>query len=398
MKTCGLDVHKDTIFCAIYNGKSYSEVKEFSTMTPDIREMGLYLQSEGVNRVVMESTSTYWIPVWDVLYEQEFELTLVNPYHVKQLPGRKSDVKDAQWLACLLHKGMIRGSFVPPPLIQELRTYSRLHSKLKQRQTRNLNNMDRILTSCGIRISSCLKKMNSKSVQKVILAILAGERSPDRLASLVYANRSNKASGKLRQALTGNIKAHHVLTLQIEKQEYDLHTQHLLECHVAMESLCKEHFAQELELLKTVPGVSTISAISIIAETGGDMGVFENSGKLSGWAGLRPRNDESAGKYKSRAITKGNKYLRAILVQCGWAAARTKKSFFQNVYRRLCMRKSSKKAVVAIARKLLVVSWYILQNKIPYNPQVVQIYDPEKLANRLKYHEKELVKIQKLLQ
>jgi transposase len=398
MKTCGLDVHKGTIFCAIYNGKSYSEVKEFSTMTPEIRKMGDYLRSEGVKRVAMESTATYWIPVWDILYEQEFDLMLVNPYLVKQMPGRKSDVKDAQWLACLLHKGMLRGSFVPPPLIQELRCYSRTYSKLKQRQTRNLNNMDRILTGCGIRISSCLEKMSSKSVQKVVLAIIAGERDADKLSKLVYANKVNKASGKLRQALTGTIKPHQVMVLKIEKQEYDLHTQHQEECLKEMHRICSEHFAQELALLKTIPGISSVSAMIILAEIGGDMSVFENSGKLSGWAGLRPRNDESAGKYKSRAITKGNKYLRAILAQCGWAASRTKGSFFKEFFNRLCMRKSSKKAVVALARKLLVVIWNVLHNKKPYNPQLVQIYDPIKLENRLKYYQKEMEKVQKLLQ
>ena len=397
MKTCGLDVHKDTIFCAIYNGKTYSEVKEFSTLTPEIRKLGDYLKSEGVKRVAMESTATYWIPVWDVLYEQDFELMLVNPYSIKQMPGRKSDVKDAQWIACLLHKGLLRGSFVPPPLIRELRSYSRTYSKLKQRQTRNLNTMDRILIGCGIRISSCVSKMNSKSAQNVISALIAGERDCERLAQLVYANKTNKSSGKLQQALTGTIKPHHIMALKMEKQAYDLHAQQLSECLLEMERICKEHFAKELDLLQTIPGISLVSAMTILAETGGDMSVFENSGQLTGWAGLRPRNDESAGKYKSRAITKGNKHLRAILVQVAWAASRAKKSFFKEKFSRLAMRKSSKKAAIAIARKLLVVVWNVLHKQIPYNPLVAHIYDPEKLTNRLKYHQREMEKIQKNL-
>jgi len=392
MKVCGLDVHKDTIFCAIYNGKSYSEVKEFSTLTPEIRILCDYLKSEGVKRVAMESTSTYWIPVWDILYQQGFELMLVNPFLIKQMPGRKSDVKDAQWIACLLHKGLLRGSFIPKPVIQELRTYTRSYTKLQAQKVRCLTQMDRILIRCGIRLSSCVSSLNTKSVINVINALIAGESDPDNLVKLVYGNRANKTSGKLKQALTGNLKPHYIVELSWKKQEYDLVEKQLWECLSRMESICREHYGNEMDLLQTIPGVSLVSAIILIAETGGDMKVFENSSKLTGWAGLRPRNDESAGKYKSTATTKGNKYLRTILVQIAWAAVRTKRSFFMEKFNRLAMRKSRKKALVAIARKILVVAWNVLQKKEAYNPVLIPVYDPEKLVNRLKYHQAELEK------
>jgi transposase len=161
MKTSGLDVHKDSIFCAIYDGKSYSAVKEFSTTSVSIRELGAYLQSENVQRVAMESTASYWVPIWDILYEMKFDVMLVNPLHIKQLPGRKSDAKDAQWIAELLYKNMLRGSLVPSPLIQELRTYTREYRNLVNQRTKVLTQMDRILVMCGIRLSSCISNIDS---------------------------------------------------------------------------------------------------------------------------------------------------------------------------------------------------------------------------------------------
>jgi hypothetical protein len=168
MKTSGLDVHKDSIFCAIYDGKSYSAVKEFTTTTDSIRSLGEYLKSEGVTKVAMESTSTYWIPVWDILYEMEFEMTLVNPLHIKQMPGRKSDAKDAQWIAELLHKNLLRGSLVPSPLIQELRTCTCEYRNLVNQWTKVLTQMDRILVMCGIRLSSRISNIDFKSFMQVV--------------------------------------------------------------------------------------------------------------------------------------------------------------------------------------------------------------------------------------
>jgi transposase len=396
MKTSGLDVHKDSIFCAIYNGQTYSEVKEFATMTNSIFSLGEYLLSEGVVRVAMESTSTYWVPVWDILLGMGFELTLVNPYLIKQMPGRKSDVKDAQWIACLLHKGMLKSSLIPNAIIQELRTYSRKYTRLQQQKTRSLQKMDRLMVMCGIRIGSCMSNLGTKSVMNVVEALIRGETDPLILEKLVYGNTANKRSGKLREALTGNMREHHRIQLSWEKEEYDMYERQLQQCLAQMTRICEQYYPEQLELLMTIPGISIVSAMIIIAETGADMSVFENSGKLTGWAGLRPRNDESAGKYKSTAITKGNKYLRAILVQIAWAAVRTKGSFFMEKFRRLAMRKSNKKALIAIARKLLVVVWNVLNAKETYNPLMIHIYDPLKVAAKIAWHQKEIERVNKL--
>jgi len=397
MKTCGLDVHKDTVFCAIYDGKDYSDVKEYDTTTPKIRQMGEYLRSEGVEKVAMESTSTYWVPVWDILLEQGFELMLVNPYLIKQMPGRKSDAKDAQWISCLLHKGMLRGSMIPSPVIQELRTYSRKYTRLQEQKTRSLQKMDRIMVMCGFRIGSCMSNLGTKSVMNIINALIDGKNDPVELSKLVYGNTANKKSGKLLESLTGNLKDHYRQQLVWEKEEYDLFEKQTGQCMVQMRQICDEHYRKELMMLTTIPGVSVISALIIIAETGGDMRVFENSGKLTGWAGLRPRNDESAGKYKSTATTKGNKYLRSIMVQVSWAASRIKNSWFNEKFTRLSIRKSRKKALIAIARKLLTVTWNVLYYKEHYNPKLVHVYDPIKVKAKVNYHQHEIERMRKLL-
>jgi transposase len=359
--------------------------------------MGEYIQSEGVTEVAMESTGIYWVAVWDLLLAMGFELTLVNPFLIKQMPGRKSDAKDAQWIAELLYKGMIRSSFVPPPLIQELRIYSRKYSKLQQQVTRVLVGMDNILIMCGIRASSCLSRLTTKSYLLLIEALIGGYTEPDYLVDLVYGNTKNKRSGKLKESLTGHVKEHHRKQLEWAKEEYDMYQKQIGDCLKEMKRICDEHFSLAVKLLKTLPGVSEKSAMMIIAETGGDMSVFANSGKITGWTGLRPRNDESAGKYKSTATTKGNKYLRSILVQCSWAASRMKGSYFKEKFHRLAMRKPRKKALICIARKLLVVIWNMLTYSEEYNPKLVAIYDPVKMKSRMAYHKKEYEKTAQLL-
>ena len=315
MKVSGLDVHKDTIFCAIYNGKTPGEVKEFSTLTASIREMGRYLQEAGAEKIAMESTGIYWIPVWNILEEMGFVLMLVNPYLIKQMPGRKSDVKDAQWIAMLLHKNLLRGSLILCKKIRELRTYSRKYIKLQRRMTSVLQEIERTLEMCNIRITSFVTNIESKSVLKVVKQLVQGEVSPDLLAQCIHGRIMNRHGKKIRQSLEGFIGEHHRFNLELLLSEYELLLHHSDRCEEEMYKLCSEHYPKELELLQTIPGIKRLAAMLIIAETGADMKAFENSGKFTGWTGLRPRNDESAGKFKSTAITKGNRYLCSLLVQ-----------------------------------------------------------------------------------
>ena len=335
MRVSGLDVHKDTIFCAVHNGKKPGEVKEYATLTTSIREMGVYLQGMGVKKIAMESTGIYWVPVWNILEEMGFTLILVNANLIKQMPGRKSDVKDAQWIAMLLQKNLLRGSLVPCDRIRELRTYSRKYVKLQQRMTTVLQTIERTLEMSNIRITSFVSRIESKSVLSVVRHIIHGETSPDRLTECIFGSIINKHGVKIRQSLEGVVCEHHRFMLEMNYEEYELLLSQSQRCEEQMDKLCAEYYSREMTLLETIPGIKRLAAMLIIAETGGDMNAFENSGKFTGWTGLRPRNDESAGKYKSTAITKGNRYLSAILVQVAWGAVRTKGSCFKEKFSRL---------------------------------------------------------------
>lgn len=398
-RACGLDVHKDTIFCGVYNGKAHCVVKEYSTFTCSIRSMGDYLITEGVEEIAMESTSIYWIPVWNILEEMGFKLMLVNPYLIKQMPGRKSDVKDAQWIAELLYKGLLRGSLVPDKEIRALRSYSRKYVKLQTRQTSILQEMELILEMCSIRFSSLVSNISSKSLLRIIKLIVQGETDPEVYIGSIHGRIVNThKKEKIMQSLTGFMTEHHRFLLGQSLEEYEILLSQSDNCLLKMEELCNLNYKKELGLLLTIPGISKISALIIIAETGADMRAFANSNKFSAWTGLRPRNDESAGKYKSTATTKGNRYIRSILVQIAWASTRIKGSYFKEKFTRLAMRKSRKKALIAIARKLGVLIWNVLYTQQPYNPQMQIVYEPGKLQAKMNYHQKEFIRLEKLFQ
>lgn len=335
MKVSGLDVHKDIIFCDIYDGIKRNKVQEFPTFTDNIREMGIMLQKQKVKRIAMESTSIYWIPVWNILEDMGFELMLVNPYLIKQMPGRKSDVKDAQWIATLLHKGLLRGSLVPDKQIRELRSYSRRYVKLQAMITSSFQQMERILEMCNIRITSLVSCNNSMSVKKVIQGIIERNDSVEELACHIHGRILNSKKEKVKKSLEGFIPEYHRFNLELVWQQYALYQEQLTSIEKMMKQICHKHYSEQMHLLQTIPGIKEQSAMQIIAETGNNMDAFENSGKITGWAGLRPKNDESAGKFKSTSITKGNKYLRRILVQCAWAASRTKGSYYKNKFEQL---------------------------------------------------------------
>ena len=361
--------------------------------------MGEELLSEEVDAIAMESTGMYWVPIWNILEEMGFQLILVNPYLIKQMPGRKSDVKDAQWIATLLHKGLLRSSLVPCKEIRELRTYGRRYVKLQQRQTSVLQDMERTIETCSIRITSFVSNISAKSVLKVIEQIVRGETSPEVLAGFIHNRIVNKHTKQnIKASLTGLITDQHKFILELALQEYELLISQINKYVLKMEELCTEHYKDEMKLLLTIPGISNISAMIVIAETGADMKAFENSGKFSGWTGLRPKNDESAGKYKSIATTKGNRFLRAVFVQIAWAASRTKGTYFKEKFNRLAMRKSRKKALIAFARKVGVLIWNVLYYKQEFNAQRLIAYDPGKLQAKLSYHQKEWDRLQHLLQ
>ena len=311
--------------------------------------------------------------------------------------GKYLQSEGVKRIAQLLYKGLLQGSLIPDERIRALRSYGRKYKKLQVKQTACVQEMDKILIMCNIRISTFVSNINSKSMIRVIESIISGEDNPEKLAELIHGRILSKGKNKIIASLKGFICEHHRDLLSLSLEEYKMYLHQEEECIKQMKKLSSEFYQHDIELLKTIPGVSDISAILILAETGGDMNAFEKSSKLSGWAGLRPRNDESAGKYKSRSITKGNQYLRTILVQTSWASIRVKGSYFKEKYQKLIVRKPYNKALIAISRKLLVVIWHILKDKKAFNPELLPVYDPIKLESKLRYHKKEFEKMQALL-
>ena len=366
----GLDVHKDSVFLCILHENGEKIQQKFGVLTEELELMRDLMLSEGVEECAMESTSIYWMPVWRVL-ERDFKLHLVNPYFIKQLPGRKSDVRDAEWIATCLIKRLISSSFVPEEKIQRLRQYNRRIFDLSSSISRNLVKLDACVQRCNIRISNYVSTVDSKGYRTVVKMLSQGITDPEVLVGELHGRTVNKHGREvLVGALTGVINDTDIDIISQLMEEIELLQRHKDEAQQKMTELCRQWFPQELENLQTIPGVKERSATSIIAETGTDMSKFQTPKHLVSWVGLRPRNEESAGKIKSRRIVHGNKFMRKTMIECTWAAPRTKGSFYSAFYQRQTIgrRKNKMKVQVAIARKLLTVVWHVLHDGCPYVP------------------------------
>ncbi len=359
----GLDIHKDSIYlCIMGHDEAIIFQKTYRVLTPELRQMCSDMVERGVTEAAMESTAVYWVPVWNELCES-MELKLVNPFFIKQLPGKKSDVKDAQWIAECLLKNLIRGSFVPEPAVQDMRKLNRRIIDLNEDMTYNTNKLDAALQRCGFRLSNYVTHIKGKSYQSVIKAIIAGQRDPEELVKLVHGRTVNKhGKDTIKAAVTGLFSDTDITILSQTKQMIVLIEKQIDECQKELTALCEKHFPEQYRRLQTIPGVKERAASAIIAETGVDMKMFATAAMLVGWCGLRPRNDVSNGRFKSRKITHGNKYLRLILIEIAWAASRTRNCFFSNFsYTQTVVKKKNKKKIqVAIARKILVAIWNML--------------------------------------
>ena len=368
-RVCGLDVHKDSVFLCIVDEKEEIVCqKKFGVLTPELEDMSKLLRDNEVEEVAMESTSIYWMPVWRIL-EPNFSLKLVNPYFIKQLPGKKSDVKDAEWIAVCLQKNLIRGSYVPEERIQQLRQYDRRIFDLNQETVRKQAKLDAALQRCNIRISNYVSSIDSKSYMKVVDLISEGTTDPEVLASCIHKRTVNRCGIQcIVDSLRGVISDVDMDVVRQLRDEIRLAQRHREECLKKMLEICEECYNTQLENLQTVPGICRRSATAIIAELGVNMSSFEDAAHLVSWCGLKPRNEESAGKIKSRKITHGNKYLRKTLVECAWAASRTRDCFFSRFCytQTVIRRKNAMKVKVAIARKMLTAVWFILHDNVKY--------------------------------
>ena len=365
---CGLDVHKDSVYLCILSEDGELIEKVFGVLTFQLHQMRDLLLAHHVEKVSMESTSVYWIPIWRIL-APHFHLQLVNPYFIKQLPGHKSDVADAQWIAECTMKNLISSSFVPPEDIQQLRQYDRRIFDLDEEIVRKLSKLDAVMQRCNIRLSNYVSNVDCKSYKDVVRKISEGVTDPEILIEVIHG-RIIKHHGRetILASLTGVVSQAEIDVLRQLREELDLAEEHKQECLERMLEICQEKYPDELRRLQTIPGVSERTATSLIAEIGTDMSKFETANHLAAWSGLRPRNDESNRKFKSRRITHGNVYLRKNIIQCAWAASRTKDCFFSRFsYHQTQVRKKNKmKVIVAVARKLLVAAWHVIHDKTDY--------------------------------
>ena len=365
---CGLDVHKDSVYLCILSEDGELIEKVFGVLTFQLHQMRDLLLAHHVEKVSMESTCVYWIPIWRIL-APHFHLQLVNPYFIKQLPGHKSDVADAQWIAECTMKNLISSSFVPPEDIQQLRQYDRRIFDLDEEIVRKLSKLDAVMQRCNIRLSNYVSNVDCKSYKDVVRKISEGVTDPEILIEVIHG-RIIKHHGRetILASLTGVVSQAEIDVLRQLREELDLAEEHKQECLERMLEICQEKYPDELRRLQTIPGVSERTATSLIAEIGTDMSKFETANHLAAWSGLRPRNDESNRKFKSRRITHGNVYLRKNIIQCAWSASRTKDCFFSRFsYHQTQVRKKNKmKVIVAVARKLLVAAWHVIHDKTDY--------------------------------
>jgi transposase len=339
-RCAGLDVHKDTVVAAIRLASSTepkSEVRTFSTTTPGLLALSDWLSEHGCTHVAMEATGVYWKPVWHILADSTFTLILTNPAHVKNVPGRKTDVADALWLADLLAHGLIRASFVPEPATQAMRGLLRTRKQLVREQASHSQRVRKVLEEANIKLASVLTDIMGLSGRAVLKALVEGETDPDQLIKLI--DRRVKASPEQRHAaLRGRVTGHHRFLLRLHLQQIDTLNDATAEIDQRVE-YDLDPFRAAVRLLCSIPGVSDLSAQVIVSEIGTDMTRFPTAGHLISRAGLCPRNDESAGKRRSRRLRKGAPWLKATLVQCAVSAAKKKASYLHAQYRRLRQRR-----------------------------------------------------------
>ena len=386
-RCAGLDVHKETVVACVRiveHGEVSRLVRPFATTTASLIELSEWLEENGCTHVAMEATGVYWKPVWQVLASDGLELVLANAAHVKNVPGRKTDVNDATWLAELLAHGLVRASFVPEPAIQELRGLLRTRKQLVREKASHVQRVQKTLEEANIKIESVLSDVMGRSGRAIIQALIDGETDPAKLAALAHW-KVRAPAATLREALRGRIKRHHRFLLRLHLQQIDALDASVVEIDREVEAGlgC---FRDAVERLSTIPGVSNLSGQVIISEIGTDMSRFPTAAHLRSWAGLCPRNDESANKRRSTRLRRGAPWLKAMLVQCAWAAIRSKKGYLHGQFLRLRARCGAKKAICAVAASILTAAYHMLKDGTFYQDLGAAHFDrrrPEAHARRL---------------
>ena len=366
-RCAGLDVHKSSVTACVRSaeedGVLRQEIREFATTTRGLLLLRDWLASFGVRLVGMEATGVYWKPIYYVL-EDEFELWLLNARHLKNVPGRKTDVKDAEWICQLVEHGLVRPSFVPPKEIRELRNLTRYRKAQIEERTREVQRLEKVLQDAGIKLSSVATRVLGASGRAMLDALVGGTTDPEVLAELARGRLRSKLPA-LRDALEGRFSSHHALMVGKILAHIDYLDESVDELSIEIERVIAP-FSDKVELLDTIPGVNRRTAETLIAEIGVDMNQFPTHRHLASWAGMCPGNEESAGKRRSGKTRKGSKWLRSALVEAAHAASRSKGTYLSAQYARLRGRRGPKKAAVAVGHSILVIAYHILERGVPY--------------------------------
>ena len=387
-RCAGIDISKrDAKVCVRIadsgRARAKSTVTTWGAVTNQVLALRDHLIGEEVSLVVMEATSDYWKPFYYLLEDGPFEVMLVNARHVKNLPGRKTDVSDAAWLAELGAHGLVRGSFVPPEPIRQLRDLTRTRTTITRARAREIQRLEKLLEDAGIKLSSVASDISGVSGRLMLDALIAGQRDPAALADLAKRRLRSKI-GELTEALTGRFGEHHGFLARVHLDLIDQHTHAIAELTARIEVVI-EPFRGARDLLVTIPGIATLVADVIVAETGADMGQFPSAAHLASWAGTCPGSNESAGRVKSTKTRPGNPYLKGALGIAAMSAARSRDTYLAAKYRRIAARRGPVKAIVAVEHAMLIAIWNMLTTGALYQDPGGDFYtrlNPDKTKNR----------------
>ena len=391
---CGLDVHKDSVMACVTwrddRDRIEREVRKFGTTTREIERLGAWLSERGVSHVAMESTGVYWVPIYNLL-EDHFELLLVNAQAVRRMPGRKTDVSDAEWLASLQLRGLLAASFVPPREQRDLRDLTRLRSQFVAQRAQTANRVQKVLEQANCKLGSVASDVLGTSGRAILAALVAGETDPQVLAALARGRLREKLA-ELREALTARVSEHHRFLLGLLLGQIDQLREQIDQLNQRIEALYAPFQATWAPLL-AIPGVGQRTVENILAEIGWDLSRFPSSAHLASWAKLCPGTCESAGKRRGSSAGHGNRWLRAALVQAAWGASHTKGTYFAAYYRKLAQRRGKKRALVALAHALLVTIYHLLTEPGEYGDLGSDWVDQRSSEQRVRYHMAQLRKL-----
>lgn len=383
--SCGIDVHQKTIVCCILDGllstnKPKKSYKIFGTRTSELRKALKWLEENKVTDIFMESTGQYWVPIFNIFSEGNFNMILANPEHIKNVPGRKTDMKDAEWIAQLGRVGLIQSSYIPAPEVMELRLMTRRRQSYTEKRTQAKNELHNILQRSNIKLTGYLSNIFGKTGQALLQLYINGEVLSIESVSACLHGKVKASPEDILQAMDGKISRTDRRLLDASLEEYQFYTQKIKNIEQDILDYVLDYFPEEYDLLQGIPGVKQHSAAVILAEIGPDVEAFRTVGHLASWAGLSPGSYESAGKKKSSRVTRGNKYLKKALITSGGMAGRSRDPAFNSLYHRVSNRGTKMKAVVACGHKLLRIVYKILSDKVPYDEKRALGLRQQKLA------------------